>query len=102
DIAVETLRAEYDAVFLGVGAMRDTAASFPGHNLPGVYTGTEFLLPVYTPAALRPPQMAEPEIGAHVVVFGGGDTAMDCVRTAVRLQVRQGMQPNVTLMYRRT
>jgi glutamate synthase (NADPH/NADH) small chain len=37
-----------------------------------------------------------------VVVFGGGDTAMDCVRTAIRMQIQRGLEPQVTLIYRRT
>lgn len=101
-IALDTLRDQYDAVFLGVGAMIDAPADFAGCDLPGVYTGTEFLLPVYTPEHIQPANTIHPVLGRHVVVFGGGDTAMDCVRTAVRLQVRQGWQPDVTLVYRRT
>jgi len=101
-VALDDLRHQYDAVFLGVGAMIDAPADFEGCDLPGVYSGTEFLLPVYTPQHLMPAGTLLPELGRHVVVFGGGDTAMDCVRTAVRLQVRQGWDPNVTLVYRRT
>jgi glutamate synthase (NADPH/NADH) small chain len=90
------------AVFIAVGAMIDAPVKFSGKDLPGVYKGTEFLLPIYTPESLRPQGMIPPQIGEHVVVFGGGDTAMDCVRTAVRLQVQRGLQPQVTLIYRRT
>ncbi len=101
DMALSDLRAQYDAVFVGVGAMKDPDPEFPGSSLPGVYTGTDFLLPVYTPPERWPEGKTMPQIGEHVVVFGGGDTAMDCVRTALRLQVKAGLAPNVMLMYRR-
>lgn len=102
DVSLADLRRQYDAVFIGVGAAKDPTPEFPGADLPGVYSGTDFLLPVYTPPDQWPDGTTYPQIGAHVVVFGGGDTAMDCVRTAIRMQVQAGITPNVTLMYRRT
>lgn len=102
DVPLDELRETFDAVFVGVGAMIDAQVDIEGRDLPGVYSGTEFLLPVYVPENLRPPDMHVPQIGRRVAVFGGGDTAMDCVRTAVRLQALQGWEPNVHLIYRRT
>ncbi|NDJ74793.1 MAG: NAD(P)-dependent oxidoreductase [Chloroflexi bacterium] len=103
DIPLQKLRDDFDAVFLGVGAMIDAKVRIEGRKLPGVYAGTNFLLPVYVPDHLRPPDMMElPQVGRRVAVFGGGDTAMDCVRTAVRLQTQQGWKPDVRLIYRRT
>ncbi len=102
DVSLAELREQYDAVFVGVGAMKDTPVKFEGNALPGVCTGTDFLLPVYAPEDIRPAGHTPPPIGRRVAVFGGGDTAMDCVRTAVRLQVQQGWEPDVTLVYRRT
>jgi glutamate synthase (NADPH/NADH) small chain len=50
-----------------------------------------------------PPEQQEPlVVGKKVSVIGGGDTAMDCVRTAMRLQVRNGLPGDVTCVYRRT
>jgi glutamate synthase (NADPH) small chain len=102
DIAFDTLRNQHDAVFIGVGAMKDAEVRLDGRDLPGVYSGTDFLLPVYTPQKWQPDGVQMPKVGERVVVFGGGDTAMDCVRTALRLQAQQELKPNVTLIYRRT
>lgn len=102
DVSLCELRGQFDAVFIAVGAMIDAPVKFPGNDLPGVFKGTEFLLPVYTTGRQRPAGMDVPQIGDHIVVFGGGDTAMDCVRTAVRLQIKRGFKPQVTLIYRRT
>lgn len=102
DITLQALREKHDAVFIGVGAMLDAQVRFEGKDLPGVYSGTDFLLPNYAGDGQIPAGMEPVPIKPRVVVFGGGDTAMDCVRTSVRLQIRAGMEPNVTLIYRRT
>ena len=89
----------FDAVFVGVGSeidakMEDT----PGTDLPGVYEATDFLIRGNVGPGLLPPEMNRPlEIGKHVVVIGGGDTASDCLRTALRLGSQE-----VTCLYRRT
>ncbi len=90
--------AEYDAVFLGHGAGLGKALRIDGEQLAGVYSATEFLVranlePEHLPAAMR----SAPHVGRRVVVVGGGDTSMDCVRSAVRLGAE-----SVTLLYRRT
>jgi NADPH-dependent glutamate synthase beta subunit-like oxidoreductase len=72
----ETLDA-YDAVFLATGAHVSRAAGFDGERLRGVRSGLAFLREVN--AGGRPP------VGARVVVVGGGNTAIDCARSAVRL-----------------
>ena len=94
----DLLRQGYDAVFLGVGASRGNRLDVRGADLPGVIMATEFLVrgnlrPEQLPESMRTPL----EIGDHVFVIGGGDTAMDCVRTAMRLGARE-----VTCAYRRT
>jgi glutamate synthase (NADPH/NADH) small chain len=89
----------FNAVFVGVGSeidakMEDT----PGTDLPGVYEATDFLIRGNVDPGLLPPDMKEPlEVGKKVVVIGGGDTAADCLRTALRLGSEQ-----VTCLYRRT
>jgi glutamate synthase (NADPH/NADH) small chain len=91
--------AGFDAVFLGVGAGIDAKMEkTPGTDLPGVYEATDFLIrgnvaPNYLPADKREP----PRVGRRVVVIGGGDTASDCLRTALRLGAE-----DVTCLYRRT
>ncbi|MEA1901992.1 MAG: NADPH-dependent glutamate synthase [Actinomycetota bacterium] len=89
----------YDAVFLGVGAGLPRFLGVPGENLIGVYSANEFLTRVNLMRAYA--EGAEtPLLDLHqktVVVFGGGNTAMDAVRTARRL----GAAP-ARILYRRT
>jgi glutamate synthase (NADPH/NADH) small chain len=88
----------FEAVFIGVGVEVDSSMGVPGENLPGVYKATEFLVRANVPPGLLPPDMcAKPEIGKKVAVIGGGDTASDCLRTALRLGAEQ-----VFCLYRRT
>ncbi|MGC8856576.1 MAG: FAD-dependent oxidoreductase, partial [Anaerolineae bacterium] len=100
DKTIDDLFAEgFDAVFIGVGSevdakMEDT----PGTNLPGVYEATDFLIRANVDPDLLPPDKRQPlQIGKRVVVIGGGDTASDCLRTALRLGAEE-----VTCLYRRT
>jgi glutamate synthase (NADPH/NADH) small chain len=99
DITIEDLfSAGFDAVFVGVGSEIDAPMEVPGEDLPGVYKATEFLMrgnvdPEFLPAELA----ARPKLGNKVVVIGGGDTASDCLRTAIRLGTTE-----VTCVYRRT
>jgi glutamate synthase (NADPH/NADH) small chain len=88
----------FEAIFVGVGASVDAGMGAPGEDLPGVHKATEFLVQANVEANLLPPAMrARPEIGRKVVVIGGGDTASDCLRTALRLGAE-----TVTCLYRRT
>jgi glutamate synthase (NADPH) small chain len=88
------LRAHYDAVFLGIGAMKAKPLDIPGAELKGVWQGMPFLIQknVDAPSDIPPIDVA----GKHVVVLGGGDTAMDCLRTAIRCRAAE-----VTCLYRR-
>lgn len=90
---------KFDAVFIGVGSEIDAKMeNTPGTDLPGVYEATDFLIRGNVNVSLLPEDMREPlEIGNHVVVIGGGDTASDCLRTALRMGSEE-----VTCLYRRT
>ena len=98
DIAFDDLLREYDAVFLGMGTYTPVKGGFAGEELPGVYAALPYLIAnirhqlALEGAAHSLVSMA----GRRVVVLGGGDTAMDCNRTALR----QGAE-SVTCTYRR-
>jgi glutamate synthase (NADPH/NADH) small chain len=89
---------EFDAVFLGMGTYQYVKGDFPGENLPGVIDALPYLVGnAYR--ELGHDESDHPYIdleGKHVVVLGGGDTGMDCNRTAIR----QGAA-SVTCAYRR-
>lgn len=99
DIHVDDLFEQgYETVFLGVGAGVAAEFKVKGADLVGVYHATPFLIranvaPSQCPAGLQ----GSPQVGERVAVIGGGDTAMDCLRTSVRLGSKE-----VTCVYRRT
>jgi glutamate synthase (NADPH/NADH) small chain len=88
----------FDAVFVGVGVGIDAKMETPGEDLPGVYEATDFLMRANTELNLLAPEKRErPAIGKRLVVIGGGDTASDCLRSALRMGAEE-----VTCVYRRT
>jgi formate dehydrogenase major subunit len=87
-IQLSALAEQNDAVVLAAGTLRPNLLDLPGKELAGIRHGLEFLLEVNEAGTTK--------IGEHVVVIGGGFTAMDCARTAKRL----GSQ--VKVCYRRT
>ena len=86
--ALRRLEEEADAIVLAVGMGADTDVGYPGDELPGVWSSLPFIEEVKA-GRLR-------DIGRHVVVIGGGNTAIDAARIAVRLGAR-----DVSLVYRR-
>jgi len=96
---LDELLEEFDAVFIGVGAGLPRFMDIPGENLVGVYSANEFLTRVNLMKAYLP-EADTPVLDVHgrrVAVFGGGNTALDAVRVAIRL----GAAP-ASLIYRRS
>ena len=96
---VDELFAEgFDAIFLGVGAGAPVFMNIPGENLSGIYSANEYLTRSNLMKAYRFPEYDTPIArGKNVAVIGGGNVAMDSVRTALRLGA-----DNATIVYRRT
>jgi glutamate synthase (NADPH/NADH) small chain len=98
DIAFRELLDGYDAVFLGIGTYTYMRGGFPGENLSGVYEALPYLISNVNRVQgweKNPKEFIDLR-GKRVVVLGGGDTAMDCNRTAIRQGAR-----SVTCAYRR-
>ncbi|MBK8662301.1 MAG: NADPH-dependent glutamate synthase [Ignavibacteriales bacterium] len=90
----------YDAVFIGVGAGLPYFMNLPGENYNGVYSANEFLTRVNLMKAYKFPEFDTPVFdvkGKNVAVFGGGNTAMDAVRTSKRLGAA-----HASIIYRRS
>ncbi|HCN99552.1 MULTISPECIES: FAD-dependent oxidoreductase [unclassified Methylophaga] len=96
DVEFDALLEEYDAVFLGMGTYTYMKGGFPGEELPGVYEALPYLVANNKKLLDLPSENYVSLEGKRVVVLGGGDTAMDCNRTAIR----QGAK-NVICAYRR-
>jgi len=93
DIPFDQFRKDYDYVYLAPGAHKSQRMGVDGENLKGVYGGVEFLreFNMNEAAWLK----GEKKIGSRVAVVGGGNSAIDAARTAVRLGA------DVTILYRR-
>ncbi len=98
DVSVNELLEEYDALFLGMGTYKYMRGGFAGENLPGVYEALPYLVGNvnHNLGFEQDPADYVNLKGKRVIVLGGGDTAMDCVRTAVRQQAE-----HVICAYRR-
>ncbi|MFA6670207.1 MAG: NAD(P)-binding protein [Bacillota bacterium] len=89
DLSLDYLRENYDAVYIAIGAWQSTGIRCKGEDLDGVMGGIDFLIKVA--------QKKPVKLGERVAVIGGGNTAMDSARTAVRLGAKK-----VIIIYRRT
>jgi len=98
-VSIDDLFGEgYDAVFVGTGAGLPHFLDIPGEDLNGVYSANEFLTRVNLMRAYRFPEFDSPvKVGRRTAVIGGGNTAMDAVRTARRVGAERAM-----LLYRRS
>ena len=99
DVQLSDLLNDFDAVFLGVGTYQSMRGGLENEDAPGVYDALPFLIANTKHTMGFEQQNDQPYIsmeGKRVVVLGGGDTAMDCVRTSIR----QGAT-HVTCAYRR-
>ncbi len=99
DITTDQLLEQYDAVFLGMGTYNSMQGGFPGEDMPGVYDALPFLIAnVHNEidfGSTNKPEFQDMK-DKTVIVLGGGDTAMDCVRTSIRQNADA-----VTCLYRR-
>jgi glutamate synthase (NADPH/NADH) small chain len=102
DIQMDDLQQQYDAVFLGIGAPVGNKIKLPGEDLKGIYQASEYLVRGNLPDDDLPEwARGLPEIGKASVVIGGGDTSIDCVRTARRLQIQHGFKDGTVVDYYR-
>jgi len=88
DIPYQDLQKEYKAIFVGLGAHKGLKLKVEGEDADNVFTGTDFLHKINGGQSV--------DVGDSVVVIGGGDTAIDAARVALRLGA------NSTILYRRT
>jgi glutamate synthase (NADPH/NADH) small chain len=84
DITFEEIYQQHDAVFVAIGAMEGRVLGYEGYNADNVYMAVPFLTNIQKKIEERPYDKKYQVTGKRVLVIGGGDTAMDCVRTSVR------------------
>ncbi|MEZ4598497.1 MAG: NADPH-dependent glutamate synthase [Syntrophotaleaceae bacterium] len=96
-VTLGELRDEFDAIFIGNGAGLPVMLNIPGENLKGVYSANEYLTRVNLMKAWMADSPTPIVRGQRVAVIGGGNTAMDAVRTSRRLGADRSI-----ILYRRT
>jgi len=89
EVQLEELRTDYDAVFIAIGTQRSTKLGIPGEDLPGVFSGGDFLKEINAGRTV--------DFGQRVAVIGGGNVAMDVARTSLRQGAKE-----VHVLYRRS
>jgi glutamate synthase (NADPH/NADH) small chain len=94
DPSREELQSRFDCVYLGLGARRARPLDLPGARLQGVSQAVPFIAQAHVDLPREAPPVDV--TGRRIVVLGGGDTAIDCLRTAIRCGARE-----VTGIYRR-
>lgn len=95
---IDQLLQEFNAVYIGTGAGLPWFMNIPGENLNGVYSANEYLTRANLMKAYLFPEYDTPIVrGKHVAVIGGGNVAMDCARTALRLGADEA-----SIVYRRS
>jgi glutamate synthase (NADPH/NADH) small chain len=94
DVGLNDLLADYEAVFLGIGAQQAKPLDVPGGELKGIYQALPFLMQKNANFKFDFPDIDVTNL--RVAVLGGGDTAMDCLRTALRCGALE-----VVCLYRR-
>jgi len=93
----------YASIFLGLGSGVPSFLGIKGESLCNIYSVNEFLTRVNLMSAYKFPEFHTPvNIGKHVLIVGGGNTAMDSARVALRLQKLKGYPLDTTVIYRRT
>lgn len=99
DISLSQLKDSSNGILITTGSKDVKRLDTPGINLNGIYNGYQFLEKVYSNGVQQyiKKDKNKYNLGTNIIVIGGGDTALDCARTALRLS-----QGNVTVLYRRT
>jgi len=94
DVTIEQLKEDFDSVLLAIGALQEREFDIPGRQLDGVHQAMEFL--TLSQKSLLDSEMLDGQYidanDKHVVVIGGGDTAVDCLGTAVRMGATSVLQ----------
>ena len=97
DIGLYDLGSDHDALLIATGAKDVSKSDTPGSDLKGVYDGYKFLEDVFVAGVDEYLKKPRYDLGKRILIIGGGDSALDCARTALRLSGGE-----VTMVYRRT